>query len=217
MYNIENNHKHRNYCICSSFSYISNFIVVFFVSEKQEGVVMEQIQKTQVLQSIKEATMVLVGIGKEVSLTHHSREELLAFYNQLEMLLHGKFYFVVTLNTDDLIYESKFDSRLIVAPCGSDKAGNVVTNPDYDESVYLPQWKSYQQWLGNTLNQKFVILELGVGMEYPTVLRFPDEKMAYFNQKSLLCRIHRNLYQIPAEIRERGIGIQADPVAYFAQ
>jgi len=130
-------------------------------------------------------------------------------------LIKGKFYFAVTLNTDDLIYEAGLEEALIVAPCGSDKTGNVVTNEHYDESGYLPQWQAYQKWLGNTLNQKFVILELGVGMEYPSVLRFPGEKMAYYNQKATLIRIHSSLSQVPAEISGRSVSVSENPVEFL--
>ena len=34
-------------------------------------------------------------------------------------MIGAKPYFVVTLNTDDLIYKSDFEQDLIVAPCGS--------------------------------------------------------------------------------------------------
>ncbi|MEI3203605.1 MAG: hypothetical protein V8S73_02910 [Lachnospiraceae bacterium] len=110
---------------------------------------------------------------------------------------------MVTLNTDDLIYEAGFDPSLIVAPCGSDRTGNVITNGHYDESGYLPQWKAFQTWLGMHVNRELVILELGVGFGVPpSVLRFPDEKMAFFNQKSTLVRIHSEFPQIPKGIRE---------------
>ena len=90
-----------------------------------------------------------------------------------------------------------------------------MTNENYDESGYLPQWQAYQKWLGNTLNQKFVILEMGVGLNYPTVLRFPGEKMVYFNQKSTLIRVHSSLAQVPAEISERCISVSEHPVEFI--
>ena len=161
-------------------------------------------EKQKVLDWIKSSMMVLVGIGTEISEKHHTREELLAFYQEIAGAVKGKFYFVVTLNTDDLIYEAGFDPSLIVAPCGSDRTGNVITNGHYDEGGYLPQWK-------------LVILELGVGFEYPSVLRFPDEKMAFFNQKSTLVRIHSEFPQIPKEIRERSLSVTADPVDFWSK
>lgn len=169
-------------------------------------------QEQLIRETVKDATMVLLGIGTEVSLKHYSREELEQFYKNAAKLIKGKFYFAVTLNTDDLIYEAGLEEALIVAPCGSDRTGNVITNGNYDESGYLPQWQAYQKWLGNTLNQKFVILELGVGLDYPSVLRFPGEKMTYFNQKATLIRVHKSLSQVPAEIGERCISVAEDPV-----
>lgn len=174
-------------------------------------------EKQQVIDKIQDSMMVLVGIGTELSLKNDSRETLIHFYQEVRKLVESKFYFVVTLNTDDLIYEAGFEPKLIVAPCGSDKSGNVISNGHYDESAYLPQWQAYQKWLGNTLNQKLVILELGVGFQYPSVLRFPDEKMAFFNQKSTLIRIHSELPQVPKEISERSISIQARPAEFFQE
>lgn len=174
-------------------------------------------KKQQILDKIKDSMMVLVGIGTEVSLKNYGREELLAFYREIAEAVKGKFYFVVTLNTDDLIYEAGFDPSLIVAPCGSDKTGNVITNGNYDESGYLPQWQAYQTWLGNTLNRELVILELGVGFQYPSVLRFPDEKMTFFNQKSTLVRVHSEFSQVPKEIVERSMTAAENPVKIFLE
>ena len=169
-------------------------------------------EKQKVLDRIKSSMMVLVGIGTEISEKHHTREELLAFYQEIAGAVKGKFYFVVTLNTDDLIYEAGFDPSLIVAPCGSDRTGNVITNGHYDESGYLPQWKAYQTWLGNTLNRELVILELGEGFATPTVMRWPFEKTVYFNKKAELVRVHSKFAQVPPELTERSITLSKDPV-----
>ena len=172
-------------------------------------------EKKLIMDRIKSSMMVLVGIGTEVSLNSYSREELLRFYRKIAEAVKGKFYFVVTLNTDDLIYEAGFDPSLIVAPCGSERDKNVVTDENYDESGYLPQWQAYQSWVGNTLNRDLVILELGVGFDFPSVLRFPDEKMVFFNQKSTLIRVHSEFYQVPKEIADRSITAAKNPVELF--
>lgn len=174
-------------------------------------------EKKLILNKLKDSMMVLIGIGTEVSLEHYTKEEILEFYRKILEAVKGKFYFVVTLNTDDIIYEAGFDPSLIVAPCGSDRTGNVISNGHYDESGYLPQWQAYQTWLGNTLNRELAILELGVGFQYPSVLRFPDEKMAFFNQKSTLIRVHSELYQVPKEIAERSITAAVNPVELFCE
>ena len=174
-------------------------------------------EKQKVLDRIKSSMMVLVGIGTEISEKHHTREELLAFYQEIAGAVKGKFYFVVTLNTDDLIYEAGFDPSLIVAPCGSDRTGNVITNGHYDESGYLPQWKAYQTWLGNTLNRELVILELGVGFEYPSVLRFPDEKMTFSIRNPHWSGSTVNFLRFRRRSGREAFPVTADPVDFWSK
>ena len=80
---------------------------------------------------------------------------------------------------------------------------------NYVEEGYLEQWKLYKKWLQGTVNRKVCILEIGVGMRYPSVIRFPFEKIVYFNQKASFYRIHSRLYQITEEIKEKSYGIPA--------
>ena len=100
---------------------------------------MEQTEKETFFQEVQDAELVLVGIGSEFSVKQADRESLLCAYNRLASLLQGKNYFLLTINTDDLIFESDLEKGRMVAPCGSEKTGNVVTNENYDESWYLPQ------------------------------------------------------------------------------
>lgn len=171
----------------------------------------------QIRQYIESAELILIGIGEEFSIKKNGRDEVLKAYEKLAELLKGKGYFIVTLQTDDLIYESHLAKERIVAPCGSDSAGNVVTNKNYDESIYLPQWEVYTKWLQNTLNHNLCILELGVGFQYPSVVRFPFEKIVYFNQKAKLVRIHSEFSQLTPEIRERSVSMAISPVELFIE
>ena len=84
-------------------------------------------EKQKVLDRIKSSMMVLVGIGTEISEKHHTREELLAFYQEIAGAVKGKFYFVVTLNTDDLIYEAGFDPSLKWLP--AEATGQAMSSP----------------------------------------------------------------------------------------
>ncbi len=94
----------------------------------------------QVAEAIGQSDIVLVGIGREFTakVPTESKEECLApyeesrfyanlpsddaliqAYNALRRQIGPRPYFVVTLNTDDLIYRSEFAAEQIVAPCGS--------------------------------------------------------------------------------------------------
>ena len=176
---------------------------------------MEKIR--QLKDMISDADMVLIGIGDQLSVKKAKKEVILDTYHRIYELVKEKPWFVVTLNTDDLIYESEFHRMLIVAPCGSDASGNVITNTDYDESQYLPQWQFYMNWLTSTLGKKLCILELGVGMEYPSVVRMPFERTILFNQKASIIRVHSKLAFVPEEIVDRSLCISENPIDFLSK
>lgn len=93
-----------------------------------------------IMNVIQEAQMILVGIGREFSPVCPKEQEkselwpylqsrfyeqlpadhaVIRAYDALRRLIGAKPYFAVTMNTDDLIYRSKLEPDLIVAPCGS--------------------------------------------------------------------------------------------------
>jgi len=253
------------------------------------------------IQDIKEADFVLVGIGSEMqvklqalkdmpnfreklSVLEKEQEkewlvpfliryylkkgfhsEILRAYENLKKLIDGKNYFIVSLSTDDLIKEIGFKEDRITLPCGTydilqceencagklfsiedgfwnkvcdwieDRAAlgelkepecpdcgrplvmNQYGQPKYHEGGYLENWKKYTKWLQGTINRKLCILELGVGMEFPSVIRWPFEKLCFYNQKSTFWRVHSSLYQLAEEIRMRGRSVKEDPLIFLNQ
>ena len=99
--------------------------------------------------------------------------------------------------------------------CGSKLRFNQLGVTRYAEEGYLERWADYTKWLQGTVNKKLCVLELGVGMEYPTVIRFPFEKIIYYNQKAFLYRIHSSLSQIGEEIAGRGMSVKENPVDFL--
>ena len=100
--------------------------------------------------------------------------------------------------------------------CDDNLILNNIYTEKYDERGYLDQWQKYTKWLQGTLNKKLCILELGVGMQCPSVIRFPFEKIGYFNQKADFIRINKNLYQLTEELKEKGISISENAVDWLA-
>ena len=214
-------------------------------------------QKKEMLEALSGAEKVLIGIGGEWKLKDDGRDvrlrcladeaqrELKAAYEALWDLVRDKDYYVVTTVTDGAVYDTDFDSKRVVAPCGNihwrlcSKActkdiweegevpedtcphcrapltGNTVEAENYIEEGYLPRWEAYKKWQTGTLNRKLVILELGEGFKTPTVMRWPFEKIAFFNRKSAFYRVNRQFYQMPREMGERAGGIQADSVSFI--
>lgn len=199
-------------------------------------------------------------------LKRHPDKRILDAYGQLASLLEGKDYFIVSLCTDDLIYETELDPSRIVTPCGGWRAMqcgrecvtdqeplvtdenvmrellssidecdgeldaidfpvcaecsaplwfNQISAPEYREEGYLPQWQKYTRWLMGTLNRKLCILELGVGMQFLQIIRFPFEKVAYVNQKAYFYRVHSRLYQLTEELKGKGVSVPQNPVDFL--
>ena len=68
-----------------------------------------------------------------------------------------------------------------------------------------------------SINKKLCIIELGVGMKYPTIIRWPFEKIAYCNNKASFIRVHDDLYQMTEELGHKGIGIKANPIEFLRE
>lgn len=99
--------------------------------------------------------------------------------------------------------------------CGEKLRFNQLGVDRYAEEGYLEQWNSYTKWLQGTVNKKLCVLELGAGMAYPGIIRFPFEKIVYYNQKAFLYRIHTQLYQLGEEIADRSQGIAENPIDFL--
>lgn len=184
--------------------------------------------------------------------------------SNLAELMKDKNYFVVSIATNDYVWDAGFKEGRVVAPCGgslkkqcrnggsctetpallteeekahiikyiedpkevlnlgtcsicsSNRILNNIYTENYDERGYLDQWQKYTKWLQGTLNKKLCILELGVGMQCPSVIRFPFEKIGYFNQKADFIRVNKNLYQLTEELKEKGISISENAVDWLA-
>ena len=121
--------------------------------------------------------------------------------------------------TDELLPVSEMmvqESKPIYCPnCGKEVVFNQVTCDKYNETGYMAQWVEYRNWLQKTINRKVCILELGVGMKYPTIIRWPFEKIAFCNQKASFVRVHRTLYQLSEELHGKGNSIEADPIDFL--
>ncbi|MCI9437205.1 MAG: hypothetical protein HFH85_08525 [Lachnospiraceae bacterium] len=105
----------------------------------------------------------------------------------------------------------------ICGSCGAAYTFNTVYSAHYNEKGYLEQWKLYMKWLQGTLHHSLLILELGVGMDFPTVIRWPFEKTVFLNKKAYLCRVHEHLYQMTEELAGKGCGISEDAVDWIAR
>ena len=101
--------------------------------------------------------------------------------------------------------------------CNGDMICNTIYAESYNEAGYLDEWQIYMKWLQGTLNRKLVILELGVGMRFPSIIRWPFEKVAFFNQKASFYRINERLFHMTEELGAKGIGIAQNAIDWINQ
>ncbi len=184
--------------------------------------------------------MVLIGIGEEFE----EAPDALEAYNKLSKDLEGKNYFIVSLCMDDVIYKSNLNQDRIVTPlggrrkkqcpdacenalydldvekcpiCGKELIFNNILAENYIEQGYLPMWEKHKLWLTGTLNKSLYIMELGVSMRLPQVVRWPFERVAMLNNKAFFLRVNGKLPQINAELKEKGKGIGENSVKWLIE
>lgn len=120
--------------------------------------------------------------------------------------------------TEDIYFISDYEEILTNGEepkcphCGKNLIVNRLGCKKYSEEGYLKKWNLYTKWLQGTLNKKVCILELGVGMKYPTVIRWPFERVAFINEKAKFLRVHEFLYQLTEKIKEKGISLETNPI-----
>lgn len=100
----------------------------------------------------------------------------------------------------------------ICKKCGNIMHFNSLYTENYDEKGYLEGWNTYMKWLQGTVNRKVCILELGVGLKYPSVIRWPFEKTGYLNKKACFIRVNERLYQLTPELKEQGFFVAQNAI-----
>ncbi|WP_313076270.1 hypothetical protein [Lacrimispora sp.] len=199
--------------------------------------------KETLVEEIKNCEKLLIGIGEEWK--SQEAEDIQVLYDKLLELIQNKDYFIVTTVTDGEIRKSSLHQKRIVAPCGNvtwrqcsksctkdiweqgeipddicphcgqPLTGNTIQAEDYIEEGYLPQWNAYTYWLSATLNKRVTILELGVGFQTPTVIRWPFEKTASINNKAHLYRIHGSFSQLSDTVKGKAESISENSLEFL--
>ena len=213
-------------------------------------------------QKIKDADLVLVGIGTEFEEKRYCVDEnaKIALAKLLEILA-GKNYFLLTTCTNDILSDIGFKEDRMVAPCGTLKRKqceccenslselepkdiqlveqavaqgetpylttcpvcgkpmvlNTVYANNYDENGYLENWAIYKKWLQGTINKKLCILELGVDLSFPSVIRWPFEKIAFYNQKADFIRVNERLYHMSEQLKDKGVSVAKNSIDWLLE
>ncbi len=140
---------------------------------------------------------------------------------QCEKGCHPKIY-----DAEDLFYEMHQARRGCLVPsymvpkcpvCGGNMTMNLRSDQYFveDENWHKAAGK-YKDFLKKLENKKGVLLELGVGFNTPTIIRFPFEKMVWENKNLSLIRLNMNEDAVPENLGSRAMGIGGDMAQVIA-
>ena len=77
-------------------------------------------------------------------------------------------------------------------------------------SAWYEAERNFSEFVTNAMDSKLVLLELGVGFNTPTIIRFPFEKMTREHADITLIRLNLGQAVVPESLGNRAIGIEAD-------
>ena len=95
--------------------------------------------------------------------------------------------------------------------CGGAMAMNLRADSHFvqDEAWYEAECR-FSDFLSEAINKKLVLVELGVGFNTPTIIRFPFEKLCREHDNISLIRLNYDQAMVPQSLGSRVIGIDCD-------
>jgi len=104
------------------------------------------------------------------------------------------------------------DSSLIprCPRCGGRVFLNVHLDAGYNAKPYEEGMRAYRTWLSAAADKKLLLLELGVGLNSPGVIRWPFEYMTRQLPYTRLIRVNTHAPEVPPDLMDRSISMECD-------
>jgi NAD-dependent SIR2 family protein deacetylase len=95
--------------------------------------------------------------------------------------------------------------------CGGPMEMNLRSDHNFvQDSDWYAAEERFSAFLSECIGERTVLLELGVGFNTPTIIRFPFEKLAREHENISLVRLNLNEAIVPESLGSRAVGINAD-------
>ncbi len=201
------------------------YLEQMYLAQYQNQELKEAYEKLGALVADKNSFMITTCIDGRINDTGHASEKIVAPCGGYRKLQCSEKCCTQLWDADELMkeirdtVEAEGDYTKLIQPvcehCGKPLVFNNIMAENYVEEGYLEQWEKYTKWLQMTLNKKLCIIELGAGMHLPGIMRWPFEKIAFYNKKASFFRINQTVYQLPEDVGEKGISIEGNAVSFL--
>ncbi len=125
-------------------------------------------------------------------------------YNNAEMVQH----MLESLDEERL----HIPERLIphCPNCGGYLERNIRIDRNFVEEPHMEKYVKYSNFINHSTSGKLVLLELGVGFNTPSIIRWPFEQITSQHPQATLIRVNLEDAGVPGKISARSIGFNAD-------
>lgn len=137
------------------------------------------------------------------------------FHIQCKKGCHNKIYNAVEMfeQMNQARKDCKIPSYMVpkCPVCGGSMDMNLrKDNYFVQDSSWYEAEERFSDYLEEAVNKKLVLLELGVGFNTPTIIRFPFEKLVRENSNISLIRLNLDQAIVPENFGKRAVGINED-------
>lgn len=137
------------------------------------------------------------------------------FHIQCKKGCHNKIYNAVEMfeQMNQARRDCKIPSYMVpkCPVCGGSMDMNLrKDNYFVQDSSWYEAEERFSDYLAEAVNKKLVLLELGVGFNTPTIIRFPFEKLVRENSNISLIRLNLDQAIVPESFGKRAVGINED-------
>lgn len=137
------------------------------------------------------------------------------FHIQCKRGCHNKRYDAAELfyRMDQARRDCKIPSSLVpkCPVCGGPMDMNLRKDNFFvQDTAWYEAEERFSDFLSEAVNKKLVLLELGVGFNTPTIIRFPFEKLVREHENISLIRLNLEEAAVPESFGSRAAGIHAD-------
>ena len=135
---------------------------------------------------------------------------------------HQKTYNAVSMfrQMDQARKDGKIPSHMVpkCPVCGGDMAMNLRVDDHFvEDAAWHEAERRFGEFLSEARDKKLALVELGVGFNTPTIIRFPFEKLVRDHENISLVRLNINEgAAVPESFGSRAVGINADMATSIA-